>query len=470
MVLVCCAATAISSPAQTLTTLATFDITDGAYPYGTLVQGLDGNFYGTTYEGGRNLCSNGCGTVFKVTPGGALTMLHAFVKTDSSNPLGALLLTSTGNLYGTTEGFASGNGAVFEITPEGTLTTLASFDDSDGSAPYAGLVQANNGNLYGTTALGGDGPHAAEAGTVFEITTSGALTTLHNFCFYSECGGVVGGYQPEAPLIQGTDGFLYGTTYYGGNEVNACRQMSCGTIFKIGYGGSLARLHAFNGSDGYSITAGLVQASDGNFYGTTEFGGTYDYGTLFKFTPGGTLTTLHNFDRVGVDGAYPYAGLVQGTDGNFYGTTTIGGGGPEGYGTVFKMTPEGTVTILHSFDKTDGAYPYAGLLQATDGNFYGTTTGNSGLHLYGTVFRLSVGLGPFVKTLPTAGNVGSSVIILGTDLTDATSVTFNGKAATFTVVSATEITTKVPSGASTGTVQVTTSNGKLSSNVPFRVP
>ena len=172
------------------------------------------------------------------------------------------------------------------------------------------------------------------------------------------------------------------------------------------------------------------------------------------------------------DGQYPIAGLVQGTDGNFYGTTSEGASQkcPSGCGTVFEITSAGTFTTLHRFDQTDGEYHYAGLVQGTDGSFYGTTRGNAGSHVYGTVFNLSVGLGPFVKTLPTSGNIGAKVTILGTDLTGASSVTFNGKAATFTVVSATEITTTVPKVTTTGTLQVVTPSGTLSSNVAFRVP
>jgi uncharacterized repeat protein (TIGR03803 family) len=216
----------------------------------------------------------------------------------------------------------------------------------------------------------------------------------------------------------------------------------------------------------------LVQATDGNFYGTTYFGGAYNYGTVFKVTRSGTLTTLHSFD--GTEGGNPDAALVQGTDGNFYGTTYYGA---NGYGTVFKITPGGTLRTLYSFCSqsgcADGAHPYAGLVQDTNGKFYGAACGafcgGGGTGGYGTVFSLSVGLGPFVETQPTSGKVGAAVEILGSDLTDATSVTFNGTAAPFKVVSSSQITTDVPAGATTGKVQVVTPSGTLSSNVPFRV-
>jgi uncharacterized repeat protein (TIGR03803 family) len=218
--------------------------------------------------------------------------------------------------------------------------------------------------------------------------------------------------------------------------------------------------------------AGLVQGSDGNFYGTTYAGGATDSGTVFKITPTGTLTTLHSFGE-GFDGILPVAALIQATDGNFYGTTEHGGNQnciSSGCGTVFQITPAGVLTIIHSFDKTDdGGYPQAGLVQGTDGNLYGETTGFYGERMHGTVFKLSLGLAPFVKTLPTAAYPGKTIDILGTNLTGATSVTFNGKAAAFTVVSASEIRTTVPNGATTGRVKVTTPAGTLSSNVPFRV-
>jgi uncharacterized repeat protein (TIGR03803 family) len=186
---------------------------------------------------------------------------------------------------------------------------------------------------------------------------------------------------------------------------------------------------------------------------------------------------LHQFCTLSFpcpDGWGPTAALVQATDGNFYGTTAYGGNGEpqgcqNGCGTIFKITPAGALTTLHSFDKTDGMFPSGGLVQGTDGNLYGTTTGAIGLHLYGTVFKLALGLPPFVKTVPTAAYPGATVFILGTELTGATAVTFNGAAAAFTIVSATEITATVPVGSTTGTVVVTTPSESLASNVAFRV-
>jgi uncharacterized repeat protein (TIGR03803 family) len=465
------ATAAIALPAQTFITLHSFIAnppTDGYDPVWGLVQGTNGSLYGTTLVGG----TNDDGTVFKITPSGTVTALYNFCSqsncTDGFTSLGGLVQGTDGNLYGTTfMGGANTVGTVFKITPSGTLTTLFSFDNTDGANPSAGLVQGTNGKFYGTTSAGGASPYGG--GTVFSITASGTLTTLHSFSFCSQAP-CTDGYEPYAALVQGTDGNFYGTTLEGG--ANSCRDQygSCGTVFKITPGGKLTTLHSFDGTDGWYPDAGLVQATDGDFYGTTEQGGANDDGTVFKITASGKLTTLYAFGRGG-HGKWPIAGLIQATNGKLYGTTGLGGNSSyycgDGCGTVFEITPSGKLTTLHSFDKTDGDGPRA-LIQDTDGNFYGTTD-RGGAHGRGTVFSLSVGLGPFIETNPTSGKVGANVRILGSDLTGASSVTFNGTAATFTVKSKSEITTTVPTGATTGTVQVVTPSGTLSSNVPFTV-
>jgi len=444
-------------PAPIFTLLHSFGMTgDGASPYAGLAQGTDGNFYGTTESGGANRCfAEGCGTVFRITPGGTLTTLHSFDSADGAGPIAGLLQASDGNFYGTAPfgGPNNSRGTVFKITPSGTLTTLHGFCYlcAEGNEPRAGLIVGTDGNFYGTTGGGG----ANGDGTVFKITPSGTLTTLHSF-------DSTDGASPVAALVLGTDGNFYGTTQFGGANIY-------GTVFKITPSGTLTTLHNFNGTNGAVPYAGLVQATDGNFYGTTDGGGADDYGTVFKITPRGKLTTLNSFDNA--DGSFPMAGLVQGTDGNFYGTTQEGGAVGscgDGCGTVFRITPGGTLTTLHSFDLTDGEYPLAGLVQGTNGTFYGTTA-EGGASGGGTVFSLFLGLRSFVETLPVFGKVGTPVHILGTNLIGATSVTFNGTPATFTVVSKTLIFTNVPAGATTGTVQVVTPGGTLSSNVPFQV-
>jgi uncharacterized repeat protein (TIGR03803 family) len=459
--LLLCAATAIPSPAQTFTRLFSFDVTDGSQPYASLVQGLDGNLYGTTPYGGPQSHDNG--TVYKITPSGALTTLEVFSCVGASCPNGefpyaGLALATDGSLYGTTLGGGSHNrGAVFKVTSSGTFTLLHSFLGKQECCPYGGLVQVANGDLYGTNAGAGGG------GTVFKMTPHSNYAWVYCFCSQTD-GGV-----PHAAMVQGTDGNLYGTTVYGGASNN-------GTVFKMTPSGTLTTLHSFcsrtNCTDGGNPYAGLVQGIDGNFYGTTaNFGGGTHSGTVFKITPSGVLTTLYAFcsETKCTDGANPYATLVQATDGNFYGTTLGGGAGNRG--TIFKIISSGTLTTLYSFcsqtDCADGANPYAGLVQATDGNFYGTTSSyGAGV---GTVFKFSLGLTPFVESLPTSGKAGATITILGTKLTGTTAVSFNGTAATFTVVSNTEITTTVPGGATTGFVTVTTPSGKLKSNKKFRV-
>jgi uncharacterized repeat protein (TIGR03803 family) len=479
-VFVLCAATAISLPAQTFTTLFSFDGTDGASPFAGLVQATDGNLYGTTTTGGAYIGVFGTlsGTAFKITPSGTLTTLYNFCAIgyciDGDFPAAGLVQSTNGNLYGTTEfggaGFEGQFGMIFKISLTGTLTTLYSFgaqtDGTDGVAPIAGLVQAPNGYLYGTTSGFGTG------GTVFKITPSGTLTTIYNFCAQSGCAD---GENPQAALVHAANGDFYGTTLNGGAN---CAPYGCGTVFKITPSGTLTTLYSFCSQsgcpDGENPQAALVQATNGDFYGTTPGGGNCaSCGTVFKITPSGTLTTLHSFD--GANGLSPYGALVQATDGNLYGTTAYGGayGTGETGGTLFKITPGGALTTLYSFCAktgcTDGETPYTeALVQDTNGNLYGTTAygGASGL---GTVFTLSVGLGPFVKTQTTLGTVGAAVKILGTALTGATSVTFNGTAAVFNVVAPSLITATVPAGATTGTVEVVTPGGTLSSNVPYRV-
>jgi uncharacterized repeat protein (TIGR03803 family) len=450
------ATAAMALPAQTFTSLLSFDGRDGGNPNAGLVQGTDGNFYGTTYDN----------TVFKITPSGTLTTLHTFHTTDGANPYASLILGTNGNFYGTTNtGGANGSGTVFSITAGGKLKTLHSFNGTDGASPFAGVVQGTDGNFYGTTLYGGT-KCGGTCGTVFKITPSGKLKTLHNFTDGAD------GAVPYAGLVQGTDGKFYGTTEQGGGTTGS------GTVFSITASGKLTTLYTFcsqtNCTDGRWPRGTMVQGTDGNFYGTTYYGGTNgSYGTVFNITPGGTLTTLHSFDFF-TDGADPNAGVVEGTDGNFYGTTDQGGvNGSGDYGTAFSITPSGTLATLYSFcsqsNCTDGAAP-SGLVQGTDGNFYGTTANGGTNGGYGTVFALSVGLGPFVETSPASGVVGAAVKILGTNLTGSTSITFNGTSQpTFTVASASEITTTVPTGATTGTVQVVTPGGTLSSNVPFTV-
>jgi len=453
----------IASRAQTFKPLVSFDDSNGAGPQ-SLVQGTDGSFYGTALTGGNLTCNTqGCGTVFKITARGKLTVLHSFDGTDGDQPNAPLVQGTDGSFYGTTlEGGSSSAcggdcGTVFKIHPDGSFLTLHNFDGTDGENPWGGLVQGRDGNFYGTTSGGG----TEGGGTVFKITPGGTLTTLYSSF------GFRGGIFPDGALVQGTDGSFYGTTKSGGTG-HDCGSRGCGTIFRISSDGSFLSLLSFDYVEGYDPSGGLVQATDGNFYGTAGGGGTNNDGTVFKITSGGVLTTLYSFcaQTNCTDGATP-TGLLQASDGNLYGTTEAGGANNDG--TVFKITSRGVLTTLYSFCGycTDGGDPTGPPLQASDGNFYGTTA-IGGAYNYGIVFNLSVGLGPFVETRPTSGKIGASVVILGTNLSGATSVTFNGTVAKFTVVSKSEIKTTVPEGATTGKVEVKTPHGTLKSNVVFR--
>jgi uncharacterized repeat protein (TIGR03803 family) len=377
-----CATAAISLPAQTITTLTNFNGTNGSYPLATLVEGSDGNFYGTTSLGGINGPFSD-GTVFKVTPDGTVTTLHNFNGNDGNDPQVGLVHATDGNFYGTTwQGGASNYGTIFKITASGTFTLLHSFSGgTDGRYPGQ-LIQASDGNFYGTAWGGGNDncETTGGCGVIFKITPQGNFTKIYQFQ-----GSSNDGYGPEG-LVQGRDGNFYGMSI-GWSQV-LCNSL-CGSVFKVTPGGNLTILHTFNGQDGNYPSGQLLQATDGNFYGTTSEGGAYSEGTVFKMTPSGTLTSLYSFcpQYNCPDGANPLSGVMQATDGTLYGTTA--GGGVYGCttcGTIFKITPSGSLTTLFSFNDTSNGGSPGGLLQATNGNFYGLTSGG-GTSYYGTFFQ-----------------------------------------------------------------------------------
>jgi uncharacterized repeat protein (TIGR03803 family) len=467
--------TATAASAQTFNLLATFDGNNGAQP-GSLVQGLDGNLYGTTGVGGTYQW----GTVFQVTPAGSLTTLSSFCRlkncTDGQNP-GGLILAGDGNFYGSAgHGGTHNGGTLFQITTAGIRGTVYNFcaqtNCSDGAIP-SGLVQSAAGTLFGTTLQGGN---AGSSGTIFK-TTSGAhaVITLHTFCNQANCPD--GGY-PNG-LIQAVNGDFYGTTSVGGSSN---QYEIYGTIFRMEPNGTFNTMYQFcsqtNCTDGYGPEAGLVQGSDGDFYGVTPFGGNLadcfsdGCGTVFRITPEGNLSTLYTFcSQVScTDGGAPIGGLTEANDGNFYGTTLS-----EGFnsaGTVFRITAQGNLTTLYNFCAsmpcTDGSNPRATLVQHTNGKIYGTTL-SGGANDEGVIFSLDLGLPPFVEALSPAGSVGKAVKILGQGLTGTTSVSFNGTTSSFTVQSDTYLSATVPSGATTGYITVNTPSGTLSSNKQFRV-
>jgi len=362
--------------------------------------------------------------------------------------------------------------------PAQTFTKLADFDWTNGAWPDAPLVQGLDGDFYGTTSSGGSGVGTYGGGTVFKLTPKGVLTTLYNFC--SDGSQCADGYDPNTGLVQGPDGNFYGTTYFGGLQGQ-------GTAFRTTTRGKPRTLINFKFRNPQT---GLLVAADGSFYGISRpdayCGGDYlGCGSVFRMAPRGkVLTYLYSFctQEGCTDGAFP-SGLIQTADGTLYGTAEGGGANGGGAGTVFALTAGGRLTTLYDFcaqaDCTDGAYPGAPPLQGTGGRFYGTAVeGGAGTNSNcfnfnyagcGTVYRLDVGLAPFVSALPYSGRVGASVKILGQGLTGTTAVSFNGTAAGFTVNSDTYLTATVPTGATTGFLTVTTPSGALTSNKKFQV-
>ena len=390
-------APALSIEAQTYTPLASFPAFSGGLinPL-NIIQASDGNFYGVTYNGGVTNAAAGIlggGTAFQLTPNGILTTLYQFGSraNDGVNPNG-IIQGADGNFYGTTAmGGTSGAGTVFKLTTQGTMTTLASFDGADGgSNPGAGIIQASDGNFYGTTVLGG----TAGAGTIFQVTPDGFFTTLYSFG-----SSTSDGLYPLGALVQGPDGVFYGTTYAGG--MGDCpgvifKNTNCGTIFSAGPKGAFSTLYAFGqtAGDGTNPGSALILAKDGNFYGTTNYGGANGAGTFFEMTSAGVVSILYSFGASATDGVHPGWGVVQGADGNFYGVTSQGGSSSlclAGCGSFFQITPAGVETQLHLFgsSQTDGTQPGSTPIQGTNGSFYGTAAGG-GASKDGMVYQLTL--------------------------------------------------------------------------------
>ena len=465
-----CVAATIAASAQTLTTLCAFDFNHGRDPSSPLVQGPNGNLYGATFRGG----SSDDGTVYEITPSGTLTSLDSFCRqigcSGGANPNGQLILGRDGNFYGLTSiGGANsdpnlcpfGCGTVYKITSGGSVTTLYNFCPQqgcpDGYMPN-GLVQGADGNFYGTTDPVSVSPCPTCIGTIFKLTPQGAFTTLHNFCSQTNCAD---GQNPQPGLIQASNGNFYGTTF-------------SGVIFEITSAGNYSILYTFKYGSAYP--GPLIEGSNGDLYGVTEFSGAYHFGSVFRITLDGKFFNLYSFCRQSgcPDGYAPAGWLVQGTDGNLYGTTSAGGANsntndcPNGCGTIFSLSPTGNFTNLYNFCSlascADGASPSSGLIQGTDGKLYGTTS-----FFEGTIFSFDMGLGPYIEAPTGFGNVGRQIGILGNNLSSTTTVSFNGVPATFQVLSDTLVRTTVPAGATTGTIQLTNSSGTLSTKVPFIV-
>jgi uncharacterized repeat protein (TIGR03803 family) len=468
-VLVLAVATSTTAHAQGFSVLHDFLGTnsgDGCNPTysGIVAQGRDGNMYGTTYAGGAPSFTNNVGSVFQVTPAGALTLIHSFRgdETEGWYPFGGLTLGTDGYFYGTTKYYGPSGGspfgAVFQITPGGGLTYPYIFQGgTDGRYPTAPPIQGIDGNWYGTTQ--GD---FSNPGSVYKLTLPGTLTVLHSF---------VHGEQPQDPLVQATDGNFYGTTHYGGTSNN-------GSVFRITPDGKkFTVIYNFDTTHGQAPYAPLIQGADGNFYGTTTSGGSAGGGVVFKLTPARKITVLYNFIQ-GDTPSVPIGGLVQATDGFLYGTTSEGNsqGGITSNGTIFRISGKKTSTpsYLHDFDQyPTGRGPQDTLLQDTNGILYGDTIEGGVPNVgCGVFYQLNQGLNPFVSLLFISGKVGDSIGILGQGFTGTTSVSFNGAPAAFTldpVTPDTYLTATVPSGTTKGKVTVVSPTVNLTSNKVFNV-
>ena len=372
--------------------LHTFTGADGLGPEGTLIEGSDGNFYGTTAgsfantSGAADPATNG--TVFKVTSAGVFTTLHVFAGSDGSHPMAPLVQLSNGLLYGTTSGGFSGGGiTVFRLATDGSsFVTLVHGTAKEGTT-NATLVAGRDGNLYGTNRQGG----GLSDGSIFRMTPDGVVTLL-----YSSTGAPDGEFF-NGPLVQAADGNFYGSAGGGGGGLE-------GAIFRITPAGQYAVLYSLAafGAEGSGPQA-LVQAGDGNLYGACQQGGDPNYppsGTVFRVTTGGAFTKLIDLgEGFGVNpprAVDPVSNLIVGPDGALYGTGKEGGETGTAHGGVYRVGLDGTYSSVYAFDGVGGAYPFGALLLAGDGNFYGTTAGEAAEtdpttsgDVDGTIFKLS---------------------------------------------------------------------------------
>ena len=486
----------------------TSNFPDGANPMAELIQGADGDYYTTTNIGGAGACPGevegqipGCGAVVKITPAGALSVLYSFPYDSSSSsapngwfPEAGLVQGRDGNFYGVaSEGGTatesscadttglSGCGTVFKLTPSGTITVLHSFCGgggcgslaTDGAEPTGRMVFGANGDLYGTTQVGGLYNGFYNQGMIFRITTSGAYKVLH--LFSGNFGSKPDGANPAAGLILASNGDFYGTTTAGGASKE-------GTVFKMTPAGKVTLLHSFTGSSDGSMPIGaLVQASDGNLYGTCYSGGANGTGTAFRITTKGVFTKIYDFAAEaapGNIGYLPRAGLIQASDGNLYGTAWQGGAFTA-TGTIYQLTLAGAGTLEASFEASStGFSPLGALVQGTDGRLYVTLQNNGGensddVQDQGAISVLNLGLdppapGPF-EFAPAKGLVGAKITLRGSAFVGTTAVTFNGTSAASVVDASGYITATVPPGATTGTISVTNAGGTTTSKTSFTV-
>ena len=369
---------------------------DGKIPYAALTAGFNASLLGTTDEGGGTDCfsGKGCGVIFELAQDGTEQVLYTFGGgCDGQTPEANLIADQAGDLFGTTllGGACSGLGfgTVFELAASGGEQVIHAFGGlsaGDGSGPEGPVIFDTAGDLYGTTVAGGNAGCGGGCGTIFKITPDGTESIVYAFM------GGTDGFAPSAGLLSDSAGDLFGTAKDGGNA-NCNSGDGCGTVFKIASDGTFSVLYTFQGgSDGEAPKSTLVEDSSGDLYGTTiGGGGNCNCGTVFRLAPDGTETILHGFQG-GTDGKYPYAGVVMDSRNNLYGTTYSGGGGAgchaAGCGTVFKVTPGGVETVLYAFRKREeGSQPVASLILGAHGLLYGTAS-KGGAHEVGLVFSV----------------------------------------------------------------------------------
>jgi uncharacterized repeat protein (TIGR03803 family) len=366
------AVTMPSAQAQTFHVLHEFNGgDDGAHPQGGLVRDAAGNLYGMTISGGVE------GVVYKIDAAKKETVIFTFQGNNGEGIDAALIQDQAGNLYGIADG-GPGAGMVFKLSQEGVETQLFDFQGGLGirkpQVPVGGILMDQSGSIFGATYFGGHGNCQFSCGSLFRLDTADKLHVLHNFSGGSD------GSRPFGPLVQDAEGNLYGVAQQGGNlscpgfPSEEFQERGCGTVFKISKSNVLTVLHAFAGGSAGAIPAsGLLLDAAGNIYGTTIVGGTSDLGTVFKISKDGTYTVLHRFN--GADGSRPNGSLVADSAGNLYGTTQWNGA--ETLGRVFKLSTTGKLKVLHRFTGgKDGATPTSGVILDEKGNIYGTASKN----------------------------------------------------------------------------------------------
>jgi uncharacterized repeat protein (TIGR03803 family) len=371
----------VAAQAQgTFTTLYNFTGgSDGGTPVAGVIQDSAGDLYGTASLGGfiDDGYNYNCGVVFEMTTAGTETLPYTFCPYGEYDggavPRAPVILDQAGNIYGTTwYGGSVGYGAVFKIDTAGNETALYSFEgQNDGWYPEQGLAMDNAGNLYGTASdIGG----SSDDGTIFKVDSAGNFTDLHDFA-----GGPSGANPQYGRMTMDAAGNLYGVTQYGG-------AYGQGLLYKFSNSGAFTVLHNFKGGtrDGCRPYGSVALDEQGNFYGTTSYCGSNNAGTIWKVSKKGKETILHNFAGAPKDGCFPYGGVARDSDGNLYGAT-YSCGSHSYYGALYELSASGKLTLLHSFDHSDGEYPVGEVLRTAQGTLFGTTR-DGGTDSHGTVW------------------------------------------------------------------------------------